>query len=146
HEVNLLMHDGAGHRETVKALPEIIEYYRDQGYRFAVIDEQVKPVMFQVRDVKWKRTVDEQQYNRMIAAILEPDIMPENNLLINDQVHILTAQTPAPVPEWIGLREWAIGRGNVSWDPVVEKATMELGNMKVEIHVATGEVMRYQAS
>lgn len=37
--VMLLMHDGAGNGETVKALPQILSYCREQGYEFRVIDE-----------------------------------------------------------------------------------------------------------
>ncbi|MNP81499.1 hypothetical protein D3C76_1798710 [compost metagenome] len=38
HQLTVLMHDGAGHGETVKALPEIIAYYKEQGYAFAAND------------------------------------------------------------------------------------------------------------
>ncbi|WP_237690707.1 polysaccharide deacetylase [Paenibacillus caui] len=44
--VVLLMHDGSGHDATVKALPQIIRYYKDQGYRFAPLTPEVKPVQF----------------------------------------------------------------------------------------------------
>lgn len=37
-EVMLLMHDGKGNKESVKALPAIIEYLKEQGYAFKVID------------------------------------------------------------------------------------------------------------
>ncbi len=37
--VMLLMHDGAGNEASVKALPQILSYIRDQGYEFRVIDE-----------------------------------------------------------------------------------------------------------
>lgn len=36
-EVIVLMHDGAGHGESVKALPKIIQYYKKQGYEFRAI-------------------------------------------------------------------------------------------------------------
>ena len=35
----MLMHDGRGSQESVKALPEIIEYYQALGYTFKAIDE-----------------------------------------------------------------------------------------------------------
>ena len=35
----MLMHDGRGSTETVKALPAIIEHYQSQGYVFKAIDE-----------------------------------------------------------------------------------------------------------
>ncbi|WP_371370951.1 polysaccharide deacetylase family protein [Sporomusa aerivorans] len=34
----VLMHDGRGHSETVKALPEIIKYYKDRQFEFGVIN------------------------------------------------------------------------------------------------------------
>ncbi|WP_337035648.1 polysaccharide deacetylase [Paenibacillus illinoisensis] len=46
--VILLMHDGGAHAETVKALPGIIKYYRDQGYRFDTMKAEDQPVQFRV--------------------------------------------------------------------------------------------------
>lgn len=38
----VLMHDGGGdRRNTVEALPQVIEFYRSQGYRFATINDLV---------------------------------------------------------------------------------------------------------
>lgn len=51
----VLMHDGGAHAETVKALPDIIRYYKQQGYRFEVMQASDKPVQFQVKPaVKYK--------------------------------------------------------------------------------------------
>lgn len=36
----LLMHDGKGHTETVKALPDIIKFYKEQGFDFHVINSK----------------------------------------------------------------------------------------------------------
>ncbi|WP_238996475.1 polysaccharide deacetylase [Paenibacillus pinistramenti] len=47
-QVVLLMHDGGGHENTVKALPKIIEYYQAKGYSFATLTPDVKPVQFRV--------------------------------------------------------------------------------------------------
>lgn len=55
HQLTVLMHDGAGHGETVKALPEIIAYYREQGYAFAALDRSVKPEQFALTRSKWAR-------------------------------------------------------------------------------------------
>lgn len=35
----VLMHDGAGSDETVKALPTLLQSYQEQGYEFRIIDE-----------------------------------------------------------------------------------------------------------
>ncbi|WP_440116196.1 polysaccharide deacetylase family protein [Paenibacillus sp. QZ-Y1] len=46
--VIVLMHDGGAHAETVKALPGIIKYYRDHGYRFDTIKSSDQPVQFRI--------------------------------------------------------------------------------------------------
>lgn len=62
HEMNVLLHDSAGHEETVNALPEIIRYYRDLGYTFAVLDRAVEPRRFTLTGLKWERSISEQQH------------------------------------------------------------------------------------
>jgi len=53
--VIVLMHDGGAHAETVKALPGIIKYYRDHGYRFDTMKSTDQPVQFRVHpDGKYK--------------------------------------------------------------------------------------------
>ncbi|MGZ9586790.1 polysaccharide deacetylase family protein [Paenibacillus marinisediminis] len=53
----VLMHDGAGHGETVKALPEIISYYKSKGYVFEAITSDTKPMHFQLADrERWQRS------------------------------------------------------------------------------------------
>lgn len=39
----VLMHDGSGHMETVKALPDIIKYLKDNGFTFSVVNAQTPP-------------------------------------------------------------------------------------------------------
>ncbi len=39
----LLMHDGRGHSETVKALPEIIKFYKGLGFEFRVVNSKTPP-------------------------------------------------------------------------------------------------------
>lgn len=39
----VLMHDGSGHGETIKALPGIIKFYKEQGFEFRVINAQTPP-------------------------------------------------------------------------------------------------------
>ncbi|NMO98070.1 polysaccharide deacetylase family protein [Paenibacillus lemnae] len=48
-EAVVLLHDGAGHEETVKALPRIIKYYQKVGYRFDILTPEIKPVQFKVQ-------------------------------------------------------------------------------------------------
>lgn len=47
--VIVLMHDGGAHAETVKALPEIIRYYKEQNYQFDTIQASDEPVQFRVK-------------------------------------------------------------------------------------------------
>ena len=42
----VLMHDGAGHKNTAEALPGIIEGLKAQGYEFAPLTKDVMPVVF----------------------------------------------------------------------------------------------------
>ena len=42
----VLMHDGSGHKSTVKALPEIIERLKDEGYEFRALSKEEKPTGF----------------------------------------------------------------------------------------------------
>ena len=39
----VLMHDGTGHAETVKALPEIIKLFKDRGFTFRVVNLYTPP-------------------------------------------------------------------------------------------------------
>jgi len=55
HEVHVLMHDGTGHGETVKALPDIIAYYKAKGYQFAAYDSTVRPVQYALAPSKHQR-------------------------------------------------------------------------------------------
>lgn len=54
-EMIVLMHDGAGHAETVKALPDIIRFYREKGYAFAALTPDVEPIQFAIGKLKWQR-------------------------------------------------------------------------------------------
>ncbi|SEG53970.1 polysaccharide deacetylase [Paenibacillus sp. UNC499MF] len=73
HELTVLFHDGTGHKETVKALPEVIRYFRDKGYAFAKLDDRVKPAQFPVREARrWQRsTPGEADFARTAAAMRE---------------------------------------------------------------------------
>ncbi|CAM4421037.1 peptidoglycan/xylan/chitin deacetylase (PgdA/CDA1 family) [Paenibacillus endophyticus] len=55
-KLNVLLHDSAGHAESVKALPAIIHYYKSKGYAFAPITDKVEPIQFKVASkLKWNR-------------------------------------------------------------------------------------------
>ncbi len=42
----ILLHDSTGKATTVAALPEVIQGYRDAGYTFAALSNEVKPIIF----------------------------------------------------------------------------------------------------
>ncbi|WP_175532923.1 polysaccharide deacetylase family protein [Paenibacillus catalpae] len=55
-KVVVLMHDSSIHGESVKALPEVIAFFKKKGYQFAVLTDQVKPIQFRLAEtLKWKR-------------------------------------------------------------------------------------------
>ncbi|HZG56446.1 polysaccharide deacetylase [Paenibacillus sp.] len=125
HEMNVLLHDGAGHEESVKALPEIIEYFLGEGYRFAALTEEVKPIAFHVGKVKWARSMDAEKHERLLALV-EP----------SPTVTVLSAEAPPaePVPpartddDREPLRAWAERAGAaVAWDAEGETAAVTLG-------------------
>ncbi|OEF99412.1 hypothetical protein BHF71_02175 [Vulcanibacillus modesticaldus] len=51
----VLMHDGSGHLNTVKALPSIIHYYKSLGYQFKPLTEKVEPILLPNVASRWKR-------------------------------------------------------------------------------------------
>ena len=58
----VLLHDGHGHAETVKALPDIIRFYKENGYEFARITPDVKPILSPLGKLKWDRTETFEQF------------------------------------------------------------------------------------
>ncbi|MCZ8523084.1 MULTISPECIES: polysaccharide deacetylase family protein [Paenibacillus] len=66
-EAVVLMHDSAGHEETLKALPRIIRLFKEKGYAFAPLTPQVKPVQFSLGTPGWGRSVTAESH----AAQLE---------------------------------------------------------------------------
>jgi peptidoglycan/xylan/chitin deacetylase (PgdA/CDA1 family) len=66
-ELIVLMHDGTGHEQTVKALPEIIRQFKEKGYTFAALQSSVQPVHASIGRVKWPRQVDEAAYRKQSA-------------------------------------------------------------------------------
>jgi hypothetical protein len=121
HEMNVLLHDGAGHEESAKALPDIIEYFQEKGYRFAALTEETKPISFKVSKPKWSRAVSEAEHARLLALV-EP----------SRDVAILSATSE----EWVPLRAWAEETGaTVVWDAVRETATVVVGQKRLQWNV-----------
>ncbi|WP_240041357.1 polysaccharide deacetylase [Paenibacillus ginsengarvi] len=70
-EIVVLMHDGAGHGETVKALPEVIRFYKERGYKFSSLSPAVQPIQSPLGKLKWKRGLALTDYTRWLAAARE---------------------------------------------------------------------------
>lgn len=72
HDVILLMHDGSGHAQTVKALPAIIAYYKKKGYAFAPLSESSDPLSYRISKLtsRWHRkTPAFQDFERTLSMI-----------------------------------------------------------------------------
>lgn len=63
-EAIVLLHDGKGHAESVKALPEIISYYKKQGYAFDVLSPEIQPVQFRAQQSARKASQPSKQWIR----------------------------------------------------------------------------------
>ncbi|WP_199620279.1 polysaccharide deacetylase family protein [Paenibacillus alkalitolerans] len=147
HEVNLLMHDGSGHKGTVEALPEIIRYFKGKGYSFEVLTEKVKPVTFRVGKLKWNRSMTERQHEQVLAAIHEasreshPMLAARPETDVSRPVQVL-GKTEDPEREWVALRDWASGKGTVTWDPVSKTAALAMGGTMLEFSPNAGKAVR----
>ena len=79
------MHDGVGHGETAKALPDIIKYYQSKGYTFDVLTADQEPVQFRIATKeRWTRTAvskawiaDNVENVKVDGKPDEPDAKPE---------------------------------------------------------------------
>lgn len=83
--LNVLLHDSAGHEESVKALPQIIQYYKALGFTFEVLEDGVKPMQFQLAEqTKWKRgQVSASDREKLIAFGKQLDASGERSLAAN---------------------------------------------------------------
>lgn len=89
----VLLHDSATHEESVKALPEIIAYYKSKGYSFAPMTEETKPVQFTLASkLKWTRAkvtkAQAQKLTQFSEALgrsvrQEPAVSPEPALILH---------------------------------------------------------------
>lgn len=145
--LNVLLHDGSGHEESVKALPAIIDYYKSKGYSFALLDEKVEPIQFKTANkLKWNRpAVTEKQkaalvrYSESIdrSARRQPGLVlhrGERRLELGTEEYSLvkgTIYVPLPkLVEWLG--------GSVELDKKKGSAVIAL-NGKRRVWVIDGD-------
>jgi len=157
HEMNVLLHDGAGHGETVKALPDIIRYFKEKGYRFAPLSERVRPVAFAADNDRWARSISEAEHERLSALMqsaferrqedaaggADPsvDVRPRARAAA-----ALTVKERAETAErWVALRDWGTSYGAVSWDASSETATLATEDASIRFDVRSGKAIRSEA-
>ena len=93
HQLTVLMHDGAGHGETVKALPEIIAYYKQQGYAFAALDRSVKPEQFALARSKWARSYSPDSFAASTALVAASGLERQEKNQQAEQERLLAQQS-----------------------------------------------------
>jgi peptidoglycan/xylan/chitin deacetylase (PgdA/CDA1 family) len=82
----VLMHDGIGHEETVKALPQIIAYYKAKGYAFKSLQPDTPKVQFPLTASRWKRSMAYSDFTRLLAeAELKQLAIRDDQLAVNSQ-------------------------------------------------------------
>jgi len=123
----VLMHDSLNHGESVKALPAIIAYYKEKGYSFGVLTNEVEPVHFKVADkLKWSRPKLSEQEAGMLKQYKETK---QQKLIVHtEDKEIVFAQGDYKMEKGImsvSLAELAIALdGRVEWDQ--EKGSAEV--------------------
>lgn len=151
----VLLHDGSGHGESVKALPSIIKYYKDKGYQFAAIPSDMKPVQFRLASTsKWKKAgisldTAEELLRKSVAAW--PNVAGERASTIT-ALHIQRGNTTWQLKPgefryledqyYVQLRALTDQMGGkVGWDAKTQIASVEVGTIRAEIdlkqHMAT---------
>ncbi len=79
HEMHVLMHDSSRREETVKALPEIIAYFRRCGYQFAVITEKTKPVMQSLGKLRHSRETSPERFRHLLSMVHEDALLANHD-------------------------------------------------------------------
>lgn len=135
-EVIVLMHDGTGHEQTVKALPKIIEHYKKNGYRFDVLTPEMVPLQFKLQNKVTPKV--EQPGERWVADHVAGNaaLFQSGRTLAVDMAGLATEFAPGEYRVTDGkymvpLRA-AIERlgGNVSWNK--EQRTVQVSLTRVQ--------------
>ncbi|MGG2993949.1 polysaccharide deacetylase family protein [Paenibacillus macerans] len=157
-EVIVLLHDGAGHGESVKALPKIIQYYKKQGYAFRAISPDQPPVQFHLDPSMKKkhRTIPSDAWVKANvvpnAALFGPDLpltveaggvqtrLDSGEYRLQDGQYIVPLRTTmerlGAKVHWDGDNQRAVvvwGNAKATFDPNTGTATSELtGKLQVK--------------
>jgi len=132
HELTVLIHDGAGHEQSVKALPEIIRYYQKLGYSFAPLTENVKPAQFNVSvKQKWSRSTSIDLFNGQVNQSLTYAAKEQNQINSSALVAALDSDKPNPTDK-VSLRALAEGMGaSVTWNSQEQSVLIRLGQTSI---------------
>jgi peptidoglycan/xylan/chitin deacetylase (PgdA/CDA1 family) len=172
HEVILLMHDGTGHSQTVKALPEIIHYFKKQGYAFAPLTLNVKPAQFPVSKGKWNRSQSFEQFTGMEQIVAQYAEEHNKEIAIEKQkaenLRLLALRPTTPLTIVIDQQsqilqpqdyDFSQGKfmvplhaliaqmgGHLQWDNVQDVVTAYYGLRKVEFDLPRHTIRSYAAN
>ncbi|AJS61755.1 polysaccharide deacetylase [Paenibacillus sp. IHBB 10380] len=145
-QVVVLMHDGGGHEETIKALPAIISKYRAQGYNFDILTPEQESVQFKVtQSAKSLKRVQPSQ--AWIATHIVPNagIFTQSKDLIlqvgrmetklqSSEYRVVEGKIMVPVR----LTMERLG-GRVTWDQEHKLAAIDMNSVSLQIDMATGK-------
>ncbi|MCY9515150.1 polysaccharide deacetylase [Paenibacillus apiarius] len=149
-ETVVLMHDGVGHGETVKALPDIIAFYKSKGYTFSVLSPEVKPVQFHVGSTaRWKRTA-------VSSAWIQDNLKPVATSMAAKDPMTFTVETGQGQirfePDqfmsyedrtYVPLRMLVEKlNGTVNWDVESERVNVEWNQIAIEFDVLQGQMIQ----
>jgi peptidoglycan/xylan/chitin deacetylase (PgdA/CDA1 family) len=151
HELVVLMHDGGGHEETVKALPNIIRYYKNKGYVFASLTPEVEPTVFPVADtIKWDRKIirtakePAKQKSRQAAANYKPLTIITGHGKVNieaDQVEMKDNRLYIPLRTLVQKMG-----GTIRWDAEKQEAVFRYGSLTGKYRASDGTLTMLDGS
>ncbi|WP_164931668.1 polysaccharide deacetylase family protein [Longirhabdus pacifica] len=133
HEMNVLFHDSGGHEETVKALPDIIAYFRALGYDFQPLTPSVKPIQFSIGKQKWHRTMTKEQF-ATISEKIEQDRIKDKESTIDHSIEAVSRTMDTFQPIRLVSEERG---GYVTWDASTGTATTYIDQAKIEWNIET---------
>ncbi|MBW4838093.1 MAG: polysaccharide deacetylase [Paenibacillaceae bacterium] len=137
-QVIVLMHDGGGHEETVKALPEIIHYYKKLGYAFSTLSAEQKPVQFTLDPGigKKNRPIPSAEWvaSNVVpnAALFEPEI-PLTVEAGNVQMRLAAGEYVMQDGQYLAPVRTVMERlgADVYWSEATQSAFIEWGDSSV---------------
>ncbi len=148
-QIVVLMHDGNGHEETVKALPKIISYYKNKGYKFDILTPDLPELKsFQFKVTKSARALKRPQPNEEWIAT---NVLPNAALFSRGKrlvMEIGSLETDFKHGEYriadgrimVPLRTMMDKIGvSVKWDVKNKLAIVDSGANTLRISIATGD-------